>query len=199
MFLQVVIKSMREASPGDELFGGQESKMYQDMLDQQWAQVMTEGGGTGLARVMERQLAANAGSADTSKPIDLKPCPMPDCSPDRPFSRRRQGMPLSGSPCRPERQILWHPPSPVWRPISRRLRVRAHRPRTCVRRARVAGRPVGQPCDRHPGAVSGGSSGARNRLGPGRTHRCGWFSQQQSLQYQGRQQLAGAIRQRVGE
>jgi flagellar basal body P-ring protein FlgI/flagellum-specific peptidoglycan hydrolase FlgJ len=42
-------------------------------LDQQWAQVMTEGGGTGLARVMERQLAANAGSADTSKPIDLKP------------------------------------------------------------------------------------------------------------------------------
>jgi len=73
MFLQVVIKSMREASPGDELFGGQESKMYQDMLDQQWAQVMTEGGGTGLARVMERQLAANAGSADTSKPIDLKP------------------------------------------------------------------------------------------------------------------------------
>ncbi len=73
MFLQVVIKSMREASPGDELFGGQESKMYQDMLDQQWAQVMTEGGGTGLARVLERQLAANAGSADVSKPIDLKP------------------------------------------------------------------------------------------------------------------------------
>ena len=27
MFLQVVIKSMREASHGDELFGGQESKM----------------------------------------------------------------------------------------------------------------------------------------------------------------------------
>jgi flagellar protein FlgJ len=73
MFLQVVIKSMREASPGDELFGGQESKMYQDMLDQQWAQVMTEGGGTGLAKVLERQLAANAGSADTSKPVDLKP------------------------------------------------------------------------------------------------------------------------------
>lgn len=73
MFLQVVIKSMREASPGDELFGGQESKMYQDMLDQQWAQVMSEGGGTGLAKVLERQLSANARSADTSLPIDLKP------------------------------------------------------------------------------------------------------------------------------
>jgi flagellar protein FlgJ len=73
MFLQVVIKSMREASPGDELFGGQESKMYQDMLDQQWAQVMSEGGGTGLAKVLERQLSANARSADTSMPIDLKP------------------------------------------------------------------------------------------------------------------------------
>jgi flagellar protein FlgJ len=73
MFLQVVIKSMREASPGDELFGGQETKTYQDLLDQQWAQVMTEGGGTGLARVLERQLSANATHADTTKPIDLKP------------------------------------------------------------------------------------------------------------------------------
>lgn len=73
MFLQVVIKSMREASHGDELFGGQESKMYQDMLDQQWAQVMTEGGGTGLARVLERQLSANANSADTSVKPELKP------------------------------------------------------------------------------------------------------------------------------
>ncbi|MBT9516385.1 MAG: flagellar assembly peptidoglycan hydrolase FlgJ [Methyloversatilis discipulorum] len=73
MFLQVVIKSMREASHGDELFGGQESKMYQDMLDQQWAQVMTEGGGTGLARVLERQLSANANSADTSVRPELKP------------------------------------------------------------------------------------------------------------------------------
>ncbi|MBL8468675.1 flagellar assembly peptidoglycan hydrolase FlgJ [Methyloversatilis discipulorum] len=73
MFLQVVIKSMREASHGDELFGGQESKMYQDMLDQQWAQVMTEGGGTGLARVLERQLSANANSADTSVTPELRP------------------------------------------------------------------------------------------------------------------------------
>ncbi|MDY0057725.1 MAG: flagellar assembly peptidoglycan hydrolase FlgJ [Methyloversatilis sp.] len=72
MFLQVVIKSMREASHGDELFGGQEGKMYQDMLDQQWAQVMTEGGGTGLARVLERQLSANANSADTSIRPELK-------------------------------------------------------------------------------------------------------------------------------
>ena len=73
MFLQVVIKSMREASHGDELFGGQEGKMFQDMLDQQWAQVMTEGGGTGLARVLERQLSANARSADTSITPPLKP------------------------------------------------------------------------------------------------------------------------------
>jgi peptidoglycan hydrolase FlgJ len=73
MFLQVVIKSMREASPGDDLFGGQESKVYQDMLDQQWAQVMTEGGGAGLASVLERQLVASAERADITKPIDLMP------------------------------------------------------------------------------------------------------------------------------
>lgn len=73
MFLQVVIKSMREASPGDELFGGQETKTYQDLLDQQWSQVMTEGGGTGLAKVLERQLSANAMQGDPTKPINLKP------------------------------------------------------------------------------------------------------------------------------
>lgn len=73
MFLQVVIKSMREASQGDELFGGQESKMYQDMLDQQWAQVIAEGGGTGLSRVLEQQLSANFRSADTSVTPELKP------------------------------------------------------------------------------------------------------------------------------
>jgi flagellar protein FlgJ len=176
MFLQVVIKSMREASPGDELFGGQESKMYQDMLDQQWAQVMTEGGGTGLARVMERQLAANAGSADTSKPIDLKP--LSDA-----------GL-FSGSPFQPPtarnaafRQSLQ---AGAADPVVRHRRSGGRSaaacecgrtgPRTCVCRARVAGRPVGQPCDRHPGPVSGGPGGARNRLGPGRTHRCRWFS-----------------------
>ncbi|WP_018409971.1 flagellar assembly peptidoglycan hydrolase FlgJ [Methyloversatilis thermotolerans] len=75
MFLQVVIKSMREASSfgGEDLFGGQEGKMYQDMLDKQWAQVIAEGGGTGLSRVLERQLSANARSADTTFTPELKP------------------------------------------------------------------------------------------------------------------------------
>lgn len=73
MFLQVVIKSMREASQGDELFGGQESRMYQDMLDQQWAQVIAEGGGTGLARVLEQQLSAGFRTTDTSVTPALKP------------------------------------------------------------------------------------------------------------------------------
>lgn len=56
MFLQMVIKSMREASPGDELTGSSDARMYQDMLDQQWAAVMSERG-TGLSRVLEQQLA----------------------------------------------------------------------------------------------------------------------------------------------
>jgi flagellar protein FlgJ len=152
MFLQVVIKSMREASPGDELFGGQESKMYQDMLDQQWAQVMTEGGGTGLARVMERQLAANAGSADTSKPIDLKPLSDAGLVSGLPFQPPTARNAAFRQSCSPGRQNLWHPPSPVLAADQPPPRVRALR-HTHVRSSSACGRPpcrpVGRPASRH--------------------------------------------------
>ncbi|MEK7737620.1 MAG: flagellar assembly peptidoglycan hydrolase FlgJ, partial [Pseudomonadota bacterium] len=62
LFLQMVLKSMREATPRDDMFDSDQSRMYQSLLDQQLAQVLSaKGGGTGLAAMIEKQMAS-AGS-----------------------------------------------------------------------------------------------------------------------------------------
>lgn len=39
MFMQMVLKSMREATPSGGMFGGQQEKMYTSMLDQQLSRI----------------------------------------------------------------------------------------------------------------------------------------------------------------
>jgi flagellar protein FlgJ len=57
LFLQMVLKSMRDASPRDGLFDSEQTRMYESLLDQQLAHVMSAKGGTGLAALIEKQLA----------------------------------------------------------------------------------------------------------------------------------------------
>ena len=58
LFLQMVLKSMREATPHNDMFDSDQSRMYQSLLDQQLAQVLSaKGGGTGLAAMIEKQMA----------------------------------------------------------------------------------------------------------------------------------------------
>ncbi len=59
-FAQMLIKSMRQASFGDSLFPGQMTH-YRDMQDQQFAKAMTEGRGLGLAPMIAKQMAQQAG------------------------------------------------------------------------------------------------------------------------------------------
>jgi flagellar protein FlgJ len=56
LFLQMVLKSMREAMPTDSLFGNEHGRMYQQLLDQQMAVNLAQGRGIGLADVIYRQL-----------------------------------------------------------------------------------------------------------------------------------------------
>lgn len=57
LFLQMVLKSMRDAVPREGLFDGEQGRMYESLLDQQLSQVMAgKGSGLGLAAVIERQL-----------------------------------------------------------------------------------------------------------------------------------------------
>ena len=57
LFLQMVLKSMRDSVPREGLFDSDQSRMYESLLDQQLALVMSSKGTTGLAAMIERQLA----------------------------------------------------------------------------------------------------------------------------------------------
>ncbi|HYH40364.1 MAG TPA: flagellar assembly peptidoglycan hydrolase FlgJ [Burkholderiales bacterium] len=56
LFVNMLLKSMREASPKDGMLDNEQTKMYTGMLDQQLAQTMANRG-IGLADVMARQLS----------------------------------------------------------------------------------------------------------------------------------------------
>lgn len=58
MFVQMMLKSMREALPKDGLFSSDQTRLYTSMYDQQIAQQMTAGKGLGLADEMVKQLSA---------------------------------------------------------------------------------------------------------------------------------------------
>ena len=65
LFLQMVMKSMRDAVPQDGLFNSDQSRFYTGLLDQQMAQnLATSGKGVGFARLIEQQLGRNIPGAE---------------------------------------------------------------------------------------------------------------------------------------
>src|SRR5487761_2275348 len=58
VFLNMMLKSMRDATPQDGVFDSEQTKMFTGMLDQQLAQSMSSRG-VGLAEVMVKQLSHN--------------------------------------------------------------------------------------------------------------------------------------------
>jgi flagellar protein FlgJ len=68
LFIQMMLKSMREASPSeDEIFNSEAMKQYRDMMDQQLALDMARKGGIGLADNIVGQLGG------TEPPIPTSP------------------------------------------------------------------------------------------------------------------------------
>ena len=57
VFLQMVLKSMRDATPHEGMFDSDQTRMYESLLDQQLAQVLATRGSTGLAAMIEKQLS----------------------------------------------------------------------------------------------------------------------------------------------
>ncbi|WP_017942435.1 MULTISPECIES: flagellar assembly peptidoglycan hydrolase FlgJ [unclassified Thioalkalivibrio] len=58
MLIGQMLKQMREASLGDGLFDNDQSKMYLEMQDQEFAKAMSQGDGIGLRDALMRQLSA---------------------------------------------------------------------------------------------------------------------------------------------
>ncbi|MDM0042940.1 flagellar assembly peptidoglycan hydrolase FlgJ [Variovorax dokdonensis] len=69
MFMNMVIKSMRESVPQSGLFDSQSQRLYTSMLDQQLAQNLS-GRGVGLAEAMMAQLQRQVASGSTDMDLD---------------------------------------------------------------------------------------------------------------------------------
>jgi len=66
VFLNMMLKSMREATPQDSMFDSEQTRMFTGMLDQQLAQGMASRG-VGLADIMVRQLRGQAAAEGSQK------------------------------------------------------------------------------------------------------------------------------------
>ena len=75
VFMNMLMKSMREATPQDGMFDSEQTRMYTSMLDQQLTQRMASRG-IGLADVMVRQLSTAMGMPPAGE------AGMPDASVD---------------------------------------------------------------------------------------------------------------------
>lgn len=80
VFLNMMLKSMREASPQDGMFDNEQTKMFTGMLDQQLSQSMANRG-VGLADVMVKQLSRNMGNpVGSAQPVPLPQSAIPRAS-----------------------------------------------------------------------------------------------------------------------
>ena len=68
IFLQQMLKSMRDATVKGDLFDSSQMDTYQSMADQQLAVQLAEQGGIGLARMMVEQMQTRGLVGDSSGP-----------------------------------------------------------------------------------------------------------------------------------
>ncbi|MEW6590596.1 MAG: flagellar assembly peptidoglycan hydrolase FlgJ [Pseudomonadota bacterium] len=98
VFLNMLMKSMREATPQDGMFDSEQTRMYTAMLDQQLTQKLASRG-IGLAEVMVRQLS-----------VAMQPPAVPGEGPAQPIPLQREapaiplkpdGLPFDATPVGP--------------------------------------------------------------------------------------------------
>ena len=71
MLLNMVLKSMRDATPMDGLMDSDQTRFYTSILDQQLAQNLSSQNGLGFAAQIEQQLGrATSGGADAGSPLE---------------------------------------------------------------------------------------------------------------------------------
>lgn len=80
LFMQMMLKSMRDASEAGGQTDSNEMSMYQDMFDKQVALTLSKHQDLGIARLFERELKSNASPAP---PATAAPPPKPESMPPR--------------------------------------------------------------------------------------------------------------------
>lgn len=72
LFVQQMLKSMRQAGLGEGLMDNDQSLFYRDMYDQQLGIHLSESGGIGLAEVIKRQLGGGEKGEDATAMLPVK-------------------------------------------------------------------------------------------------------------------------------
>ena len=73
LFIQMMLKSMREATPGDPFFGGKGEELYRDLFDKQISMNMAAKSRLGLADLIVSQLQHNVQSQSPSQKNAMQP------------------------------------------------------------------------------------------------------------------------------
>jgi flagellar protein FlgJ len=81
LFLQMMLKSMRDANAAAGTGDSNEMGMYQDMFDKQIALNMSQHQDLGLGSLLTRQIAARAAAGATAAPADDHTAPRPAAAP----------------------------------------------------------------------------------------------------------------------
>src|SRR5262245_34634881 len=74
LFLEMMLKSMRDANLGEGIFDSEATDLYQGMFDKQVALDMANGKGLGIAELLVRQLSQRApgGTESTASPVAIE-------------------------------------------------------------------------------------------------------------------------------
>ena len=84
LFMQMMLKSMRDAKLSDGLFDSPQSDQYRDMLDTQLSVNLSQGRGLGLADVIVRQLGGGDGVETPTPTSEVRGRSLPNMVPPRP-------------------------------------------------------------------------------------------------------------------
>jgi flagellar protein FlgJ len=94
LLMQQMLKSMRDASLGDDALGGEQTQFYQEMFDQQIAQHLAAGKGLGVADLMVRQMRRGEVQAE---PMAAMSAPIESIRP-RPTTLTADSAPVAAAP-----------------------------------------------------------------------------------------------------
>ena len=71
IFVQTMLKAMRDASPGEGMFDSDQTEFYRDMYDQQLALHMVKGRGLGISKMLLSQIGGQQDATQAQPAQDL--------------------------------------------------------------------------------------------------------------------------------
>jgi flagellar protein FlgJ len=73
LLLDMMLKSMRRAAPGETMLDNEGSRLFTGLLDQEFSRKLSEQGGLGLADLLVKQLSQLRGHGqESARPADKK-------------------------------------------------------------------------------------------------------------------------------